>query len=63
MSKFRLDLSARLEDIAEKQVPGKLKPIVVISKAGSAFSSTVEIYLTIKNLVNWHTKQYFRCNQ
>ena len=27
-SKFRPDLSARLKDIAEEQVPGKLKPIV-----------------------------------
>ena len=26
--KFRLDLSARLKDITEKQVPAKLKPIV-----------------------------------
>ena len=26
--KFRLDLSARLEDITEKLVPAKLKPIV-----------------------------------
>ena len=28
--KFRSDLSVRLKDIAEKQVPVKLKPIVVI---------------------------------
>ena len=28
MSKFRSDLSVRLEDIAEKQVPAKLKPVV-----------------------------------
>ena len=27
--KFRSDLSVRLRDIAEKQVPAKLKPIVV----------------------------------
>ena len=27
--KFRPDLSARFKDIAEKQVPAKLKPIVV----------------------------------
>ena len=26
--KFRLDLSARLKDIAEKHFPAKLKPIV-----------------------------------
>ena len=26
--KFRLDMSARLKGIAEKQVPAKLKPIV-----------------------------------
>ena len=26
--KFRLDLSARLKGIAEKQVPAKLKPIL-----------------------------------
>ena len=29
MSKFRSDISARLRNIAEKQVPEKLKPIVV----------------------------------
>ena len=28
VSKFRPDLSVRSKDIAEKQVPGKLKPIV-----------------------------------
>ena len=28
MSKFCSDLSVRLRDIAEKQVPAKLKPIV-----------------------------------
>ena len=28
VSKFRPDLSARLKDIAKKQVPAKLKPIV-----------------------------------
>ena len=28
VSMFRLDLSARLKGIAEKQVPAKLKPIV-----------------------------------
>ena len=28
MPKFRPDLSARLKDIAEEQVPAKLKPIV-----------------------------------
>ena len=28
MPKFRPDLFARLQDIAEKQVPAKLKPIV-----------------------------------
>ena len=27
--KFRQDISARLKDIAEKQAPAKLKPIVV----------------------------------
>ena len=30
--KFRSDLSVRLRDIAEKQVPAKLKPIVVPSQ-------------------------------
>ena len=29
VAKFRLDLSVRLKDIAEKQVPVKLKPIVL----------------------------------
>ena len=28
VSKFRPDLSARSKDIAEKQVPAKLKPMV-----------------------------------
>ena len=31
MSKFRSDLSVRLRDIAEKQVPARLKPIAVDS--------------------------------
>ena len=30
--KFRSDLSVRLKDIAEKQVPAKLKPIVEASQ-------------------------------
>ena len=30
VSKFRHDLSIRLKDIAEKQVPAKLKPIISI---------------------------------
>ena len=30
--KFRLDLSVRLKDIAEKQFPAKLKPIVSVVK-------------------------------
>ena len=30
VAKFRPDLSARFKDIAEKQVPAKLKPIVGI---------------------------------
>ena len=29
VAKCRLDLSARFKDIAEKQVPAKLKPIIV----------------------------------
>ena len=31
MSTFRSDLFVRLMDVAEKQVPAKLKPIVVIA--------------------------------
>ena len=30
--KFRSDLFARFKDVAEEQVPEKLKPIVVVSK-------------------------------
>ena len=34
MPKFRSDLSVRLRNIAEKQVPVKLKPIVVPGQHG-----------------------------
>ena len=30
VAKFRPDLSVRLQDVAEKQVPAKLKPIVTL---------------------------------
>ena len=35
--KFRPDLSVRLRDIAEKQVPAKLKPIVCVRDNGIGF--------------------------
>ena len=36
--KFRPDLSTRLKDIAEKQVPAKLKPIVGFPKVRLAIA-------------------------
>ena len=34
VSKFRYDLSVRLRDIADKQVPEKLKPLVGVRDSG-----------------------------
>ena len=49
VSKFRSDLSVRLRDIAVKQVPAKLKPIVVLCVLFSASSNVVSIGVLKRN--------------
>ena len=53
--KFRSDLSVRLRDIAEKQVPTKLKPIV-----GYFADRTTKMGFSYKNNVNLQKKSNLR---
>ena len=53
MPKFRPDPSARLKDIAEKQDPAKLKPIVGVHKTRIICIFVPEMVITSNDLTEW----------
>ena len=56
MSQFRSDLSVRLRDIAEKQVPAKLKPIVGTSMHTNQCFKTPRESLTWAAYNTWRAR-------
>ena len=60
--KFRSDLSSRFRDIAEKQVPAKLKPTVIYSRfSSSSFFLTPFFSAGCPNLI-YDGREYDGCN-